>query len=648
MLQALKKANNRFVVKLLYSAVILSFGSYGIAEFVSNVYNSASAIKVGKTKITRAELTQYIYSTCQNYRDKITIDNFDRIVDALIDKTVNETIINEYIRVNDLFVSDIEFNKYLTQSIMQSKTGRGITPKEIACLRRRAGTKLKYVISNESGNMAFAASASAPEFIKDIMVKDHIAPRRFHVINVALASHKIKTSDITDEDVMRYYNSHLDMYKIPEKRDVSVLFIDLAKYVNNDVFEYEIADYYRNNIKSFSEKLSGDFKVLKFSSKDSANEAMQLLRNGETAEDIVRKISAQSENIIGIKPEDNELSHILFKMDTGDVSDVISIDQKYCIYICTNMRLGKTKTLDSVRNEIKQSIIKTREDKMMNYDRINMLHNKIDDMIASNTSINDISLEMNIPLIDVKQTTLVNITDHLRSLPVNEIALNDIAIQAFHATEDKLVRIQIGDNDSIYCLLSVTNIQPSTLPSKADYDVVLNDLIKSKQKHKILDAINEISALSYDQRLAKAKDLGECKTIISTKKDIHFYIFHKYGQGTNGLEPTKEVLQIAEIDSNTDMLFVDNVYYGLEDYRLYYGQNKGNNSYVIIIAEPVESSIVVNQEMNKGAYDKVDMLDKLYVSKAFAGSIKRDANVYCNDKVISKVKRSIRSYILNS
>jgi peptidyl-prolyl cis-trans isomerase D len=178
--------------------------------------------------------------------------------------------------------------------------------------------------------------------------------------------------DVTasDADVTSYFNAHTADFKIPEKRKVKYLLVDVeALRAKVNVPPADVERSYNENIEQYTtpEQVRASHILLKTDGKDDAAVKAR-------AEDVLKQAKAPGADFAALAKkysEDDanaknggdldffgkgrmvpEFDRVAFSMEPGQISDLVKTEYGYHIIKLTDKKPGGTKKLDEVRQQI--------------------------------------------------------------------------------------------------------------------------------------------------------------------------------------------------------------------------------------------------------------------------------------------------------
>jgi peptidyl-prolyl cis-trans isomerase D len=169
--------------------------------------------------------------------------------------------------------------------------------------------------------------------------------------------------------VSSYFTAHTADFKIPEKRKVKYLLIDVeALRAKVNVPPADVERAYNENIEQYTtpEQVRASHILLKTEGKDDAAvkaKAEDVLKQAKSGADFAALAKKYSEDDANAKNGGDldffgkgrmvpEFDRVAFAMEPGQISDLVKTEYGYHIIKLTDKKAGGTKKLDEVRQQI--------------------------------------------------------------------------------------------------------------------------------------------------------------------------------------------------------------------------------------------------------------------------------------------------------
>jgi peptidyl-prolyl cis-trans isomerase D len=173
----------------------------------------------------------------------------------------------------------------------------------------------------------------------------------------------------TDAEVAAYFDAHKADFKVPEKRKIRYLLIDIDALKSKIVIPAaDVERTYNNNIEQYTtpEQVRASHILLKTDGKDDAavkakaEEILKQARNGADFAELARKYSEDTESAknggdLDYFPRGRmvpEFDQAVFSMQPGQISDLVKTQYGYHIIKLVDKKPATTRTLAEVRQQI--------------------------------------------------------------------------------------------------------------------------------------------------------------------------------------------------------------------------------------------------------------------------------------------------------
>jgi peptidyl-prolyl cis-trans isomerase D len=196
------------------------------------------------------------------------------------------------------------------------------------------------------------------------------------LVSVTAASVRSQVT-ASDEEVARYFEAHKSDFKMPEKRKIRYLLVDLdALRTKTVVPAADIERAYNNGIEQYStpEQIRASHILLKTEGKDDAEvkaRAEALLKQVKSGADFAELARKSSEDEASAKNGGDldyfgrgrmipEFEQVAFQLMPGQISDLVKTSYGYHIIKLVDKKPGTTKTLAEVRPQINDQLVSER------------------------------------------------------------------------------------------------------------------------------------------------------------------------------------------------------------------------------------------------------------------------------------------------
>lgn len=401
MLQSMRSAAGTWVIKILFVLLILSFGAWGITDYIGNIGAGAPALTVGEREISvdavDQQLTRQLRQLEQRLGQNIPRQQAIRtgylslVVEqmaheALLDVeaqnqglAVSDTMLAQRIRSEEMFQTDGTFDRTIFDRFMRFND---ISEAEYFDYMR--GTTLR---------LSLLRAAVIGAFPPEPLVRHLVSHRQEKRIaeTLYLPPESVGTVPPPDEAAIRtYYDDNSQAYQAPEYRQVSYIHIDvdlLARDVaiNDEALrqEYDIRKH------EFGDPEQRQIRQLVFPSKAAAQAHKDAIAAGGAFEDPQTEDGAMTPTVIDlgwVKRADllDELKEPVFALEKGAVSDPLASPLGYHLMQVTDIKEGTLLGFDEVKEDLKLELGRRQA-----VDEAIEQANRLDDMLAEGKTLEE-------------------------------------------------------------------------------------------------------------------------------------------------------------------------------------------------------------------------------------------------------------------
>ena len=257
MINKFAKMHNSIFTKIILTVTALSFMSlFGVSGYISTANSNKTVIKVDDFEISQSEFSYLLQRQLLEFKNMSGIDFSEngeakaQIADALLKSTTNDLILD-----NTMKRFKVDFTNGLIKQIIMATPqflNNGTFSREMYnAYLRQSGMDEKEFIQRLKRNVARnilidsqVSFTNVPEIQQKMMEKVVGQRRTFKYVKVENKGVVI-TRKPSKEELDQYYDDLKEELMLPEKRNVTVLFLsqsDLEKKI--DVTPEEINAYY--------------------------------------------------------------------------------------------------------------------------------------------------------------------------------------------------------------------------------------------------------------------------------------------------------------------------------------------------------------------------------------------------------------------
>ncbi|MEQ8664424.1 MAG: SurA N-terminal domain-containing protein [Rhodospirillales bacterium] len=409
MLTSLREKSGSFVVKILLVFLVISFGAWGIGDYVTGGSSGGAVAVVGEQEISpqdfAMEYRREFVRLRQFFGESLTPDTARSfgIPESVVRRMVREELLNQAAQQAGLLPSDGDVLATL-QGMDQFKGLTGEFDRQVfaEALVRAGYSEAGFV---ELVRRELAREALLSGLMKRPVVADALAHRLFRFeaetrdLAVAVVpAQSVPEAEIPDEsEVSSYYEENKDRFQAPAYRKITYIKIGPDAVVDEiAVSEEDIAAAYDARADAFSTPARRNVMQMVFDQQEQAQAAKSLLDAGESFEDVAAKLAGLSpaDVALGWVGEGDLLDEIaapVFSADAGEVLGPLESILGWHVLLINDAESAEVTPLADVRDGLIDDLKRERA-----LDRVFDLANRADELLGAGRRLEDVAADLNI------------------------------------------------------------------------------------------------------------------------------------------------------------------------------------------------------------------------------------------------------------
>ena len=475
MISTFSKMHNSLFTKIILTITALSFMSlFGVSGYINTANSNKPVIKVDKLEISQSEFNYLLQKELSKLKelDSETPEEAEarkaeisaelakiKLDDLLLENTmqkfkvdVSDSLVSQIIQISPQFLNNGKFDREMYKWYLNRN---GMTEQDlIAEIKRNIGRKI--LVETQ------VAGFNVPEILQKQMQKVLGQRRTFKYIKIVNADAKIDRKP-TQEELDQYYEDFNEEFRVPEKRDIKVLYLPLETIEQKiEVSDDEIETYYNEHIEEYEQPEKREVLQLAFEDEEKAKAAAAKLNQGADFIEVAKE-NGQSEtdtNLGAVSKSDlsDELAAVVFSLAEGQTSEPKDINGSWQILKVTGVETATSMPRAQANAQIKKTIQEERA-----YDGSYELMTQLEDKIGSGVSLQEIAKNFDVSLIEIKNLAEDGTSDN-KNLKYAEIAQNKDVIDAAFSYNIGEVSQTIEGDDGLLVVeveqINESHIQP--------------------------------------------------------------------------------------------------------------------------------------------------------------------------------------------
>ena len=526
MINKFAQMRDSWFTKIILTVTALSFMSlFGVSGYINSAARNKAVIQVDDIQISQSEFTYLLQRELTKMRavmgdyeeDEEQADALkSKVAALLLNNKLNEAIIANTMRKNKIDFSDATVGMIIAN--MPTFEYNGKFSKQIfhEYLKQINKTEREYLdeIKRDLAQRVLIdmplSGAKVPEIAQKQLEKVVGQRRTFKYIKINNADSTISRKP-TDEELDQLYTDMVEELMIPEKRDITLMYLsqeDIEKSI--EVTPEEIAAYYKEHIDEYERPEQRHVLQMVFDDENTAKAVRSALKAGT---DFITAATANGQNAADVdlgyvsrNDISEELADLVFSLNKGAVSEPTQIADSWQIVQITDVKAPEKTDKATAEKQIDAAI---RQEKAYN-GNYEILAD-IEDKIGAGTSLEEIAKAYNTSLFKVKSLDENGDAQEADTALKEVLKTRDLIDTAFSYNEGETS--QVVETDEGLAVVLVDKIYDAHQQPREDADAALRKMWTENERASITqEKINNI------QQDAEA---GDDISTIATRYKMH-------------------------------------------------------------------------------------------------------------------------------
>ena len=414
MLEAMRNASKSWVMKgiliLLAGTFVVFFGGDigGGGGHGGSSSGGSSIVEVGDQNFTihqvsrafNEEIRQVSVRTGQNINQETALNI--GLLDQAIARLVTESLFDQ--AAQDLGVAAsvdaaVEAIRALPQ--FQDATGRFSRAQFEAFLSHQGQSEGAFVNQVQIDLLrnqylgTLQSAITAPSALRDNLYARRAEERVAEVVTVPLAAPDT-IGDPDEAQLSAFYQEFQDFFEVPELRSATLASLDPQRLAETIAIpDEELEEEYRSRVDEYEIRETRDVRQATFTTRDEAERAAALIRDGKSFEEAVEEVSGLPpvplEGATRLDIPVTALADAVFALVPNTTSAPIESELGWHLAQVSNVVPGRTRSFDEVRDELRGEL--AREESI---DAIFDVLNDVEDGLAGGGSLDEVARDSNL------------------------------------------------------------------------------------------------------------------------------------------------------------------------------------------------------------------------------------------------------------
>ncbi len=380
------------LIQIVLAIIILPFAFFGVDSYFRDGASGRAVAKVGDYEISEQEFTNALRERQESLRsmsggriDAALLDS-PELRFSVLDSIIRQRVLLDHARESGMTVSTEQLRGYIAQApdfhgddgkfsiarYEQTLKGRG---ESVAAFESRVRNQVVLGQLSE----AYSATSIVPRTVAERLLR--ITDQKREVSSVMISPERFRAAvKLEDDAVKKYYDSHQDEFRVPEKVRVEYVTLSLeALLAQLQVEGAEVKKYYDEHQRQFGVPESRQaahilITVDKAAGDEAKNKARaqaeqiysEVKKNPASFGELAKKHSQDPGSAakggdlgsFGRGSMVKAFDDAVFKMKVGEISQPVESEYGYHIIRVTGVTPGQLKTLEQARPEIEKELKK--------------------------------------------------------------------------------------------------------------------------------------------------------------------------------------------------------------------------------------------------------------------------------------------------
>ena len=501
MMQSLRDQSGKWFIKVLFGAIIASFGIFGVSDLIRGYGAMKPLATVGKHSITYEEFSHNVQQQTarlqQAAKGKLRSEDLKQlgIHTQILEQLIDQAVIDQEVGRLKLAVSDSLVRNHV-HSMPAFRNESGIFDKDLfnRILHSNNLTEAKFLSEIRSSLLdhqligTLSAGVMLPKFYLEALFQGLEEKREFVSVSIPASKMTLK-AEPTEEELKVYFDQNKAQFTVPEYRAISLLRLDPKAMQKNIVItQEEVAQEYERRKPEFTEPERRAVGQLTYATEKLAKEAVARLNVGRPMA-AARDVPGGTFKDLGTLTH-NELPEKIvaqvFSLAVGKNTGAIEGALGWQIYQVRKIEPETTKSLEEVKGQIDTDL---RSYKLGEY--LHQTKNKIEDALAGGATLAEVTQTYGLVIETIPSVANTGLDAANKPvLAMMEPELRSNVVEQAFATAEGMESPIIEIKDGYAIIVRVDKALPSYVP---EFSEAKSKVTKAWTDEKRLQAAGELA-----------------------------------------------------------------------------------------------------------------------------------------------------------
>ena len=516
MLEALRKRSGSFVIKIMLALLILSFAAWGVGDMIQRANAPDAAAVIGETTISPQRLEIEYRRDMNRLRQQLGPEfgpeqaKQFKVMDAVLGRIINGKLFEESARNLGVVVSEEQIlaeikntpafagltKQFDRATFQQVLANAGLSENEYIEIVRADLKRRPLVKGVERG-------VTVPEALFANIYAYRQEKRQVELL--LLATEEMPEPETPDEETLKaYYNDNEPDFTAPEYRTLTVANLELKTLAEKAAISDDaIASVYESRLDEFKTPEKREIQQMVFPSKDEANAAHQLLSNGKEFAVVAKELLGMEEDALslGLMSRDEmsaALAEAAFAIPQGGFSVPVESPLGWHVIRVAKKEKARQESLEEVSAKIRDEL--ARETAL---EELFQLKGKLEDELAGGSTITEAAAAVGMTVTQIPSTDARGLAQDQK--PATQVpSMPEVLKVAFSTPEGTTSHVMETSNDGLFVL----RVGGITAPALRPFETVKEQVIAGWKLQARAEAA-KAAAEAVKARLEKGETIAD-------------------------------------------------------------------------------------------------------------------------------------------
>jgi len=396
LLQAIRGKAATWIVKILFILLIISFGAWGVTDYIRRSTHPIAVATVGSAEIRPTELNAAVERERERLRAYFGALDRDQIrqlglTDQALEQMITRLLIEQEAGRLGVTVSDAVVRQAIQSSkAFQNELGQ-FDRNKFAGLISRAGysedrfvAEMRRDLTRSQIVSAVTGSLAVPAILTDTLARYRGEKRVAALLSVGFDS--VQTpADPDAETLAKYHDANKARFMIPELRKISYILLSVQSLAAEiTIAEDDLRTAYEGRLSEFTQPEKRQIDQLLFADEAAAKAAADKIAAGTAFRDAGGEYADLGEIVATDLPA--ALAEAAFALPSGGMTVPLRSDFGWHLFATRSITPKQQSSFDDVRGRLQAELAR---DKAL--DRAFEISNRIDEKLAGGASLEDVA-----------------------------------------------------------------------------------------------------------------------------------------------------------------------------------------------------------------------------------------------------------------